>query len=281
MRKHLKEKTAVTLSEIIKELEAGGVESPRFDASVLIEHFENKSRAMQLAFPERDYTSDALANAVNRRKNREPLQYIIGEWEFMGHTFKVSQNCLIPRADTELLCSLAIEKLKDKPCARFADLCTGSGCIAISILCECENISGVALELYPETLQICAENAAMNRVSDRLQLVLGDVCEDCLEGEFDVIVSNPPYVTIEEMENISHEVAMEPHHALTDGGDGLSIIRKILEIYPSKIKKNGILAIEFGWKQGPAILEIAKSLNLNAHILKDTENRDRVLVVNI
>ena len=87
--------------------------------------------------------------------------------------------------------------------------------------------------------------------------------------------------TDEEMENISPEVAMEPHHALTDGGDGLSIIRKILEIYPSKIKKNGILAIEFGWKQGPAILEIAKSLNLNAHILKDTENRDRVLVVNI
>ncbi|MBR6650695.1 MAG: peptide chain release factor N(5)-glutamine methyltransferase [Clostridia bacterium] len=271
----------MTLSEIIKELEAGGVESPRFDASVLIEHFEGKSRAVQLAFPEKDYTSDSLATAVNRRKNREPLQYIIGEWEFMGHTFKVSPNCLIPRADTELLCSLAIDRLKDTPDARFADLCTGSGCIAISVLCECESASGVAVELYPETLQICAENAVRNHVADRLHTVLGDVCSNCLEGEFDVIVSNPPYVTIEEMKDITPEVAMEPPHALTDGGDGLSIIRKILEIYPSKIKKNGILAIEFGWKQGPAILEIAKSLNLNAHILKDTENRDRVLVVNI
>lgn len=271
----------MTLSEIIKELEAGGVESPRFDASVLIEHFEGKSRAMQLAFPERDYTSDSLITAVERRKNREPLQYIIGQWEFMGHTFKVSPNCLIPRADTELLCSLAIEKLKNIENARFADLCTGSGCIAISTLCECESLTGVAVELYPETLQICAENAAMNGVTGRLQLVLGDVCQDCLEGEFDVIVSNPPYVTIEEMDDITPEVAMEPHHALTDGVDGLSIIRKILEIYPAKIKKGGFLAIEFGWKQGPDILKIAQSLNLNAHILKDTENRDRVLVVTI
>lgn len=271
----------MTLSEIIKELEAGGVESPRFDASVLIEHFEGKSRAMQLAFPERDYTNDALINAVERRKNREPLQYIIGEWEFMGHTFRVSPHCLIPRADTELLCSLAIEKLKNIKGARFADLCTGSGCIAISILCECKNATGVALELYPETLKLCKENADINGVTDRLQLVLADVCKDNLEGEFDIIVSNPPYVTIEEMEDITPEVAMEPHHALTDGGDGLSIIRKILEIYPKKIKKGGLLAIEFGWKQGPAILDIAKSLGLAAYILKDTENRDRVLVVNI
>ena len=271
----------MTLNEIIKELEAGGVESPRFDASVLIEHFEGKNRAMQLAFPEKDYTNDDLLNAVVRRKAREPLQYIIGEWEFMGHTFKVSPDCLIPRADTELLCSLAIDKLKNIENARFADLCTGSGCIAISILCQCENATGVALELYPQTLKLCAENAAINNVSDRLQLVLADVCEDNLEGQFDIIVSNPPYVTIEEMNDITPEVAMEPHHALTDGGDGLSIIRKILEIYPKKIKKGGILAIEFGWKQGADMLSIAHSLNLNAFILKDTENRDRVLVVTI
>ncbi len=271
----------MTLSEIIRELEAGGVESPRFDASVLIEHFENKSRAAQLAFPERDYTDSRLTDAVARRKNREPLQYIIGEWEFMGHTFKVSPACLIPRADTELLCSLAIDRLKNIPNARFADLCAGSGCISISVLCDCPDAQGVTVELYPETLQMCAENAALNGVADRLQMITGDVCVDLLEGEFDVIVSNPPYVTVEEMEDITPEVAMEPHHALTDGGDGLSIIRKILEIYPSKIKKGGFLAIEFGWKQGPTILELASSLGLNAHILKDTENRNRVLVVEL
>ncbi len=269
----------MTLSEIIKELEAGGVESPRFDASVLIEHFEKKSRAMQLAFPERDYTSEALLNAVSRRKTREPLQYIIGEWEFMGYTFKVSPACLIPRADTELLASVAIEHLKNIPNGRMADLCAGSGCVGISVLSECPNSTGVTIELYPETLEICAQNAALNGVADRLELILGDVCNDTLEGEFDVIVSNPPYVNLDEMEDITPEVAGEPYHALTDGGNGLSIIRRILEIYPAKVKKGGILAIEFGWKQGPAILDIATSLGLDARILKDTENRDRVLVV--
>ncbi len=269
------------LSEIIKELEAGGVESPRFDATVLIEHYEGKSRAMQLAFPERDYTSEELLSAVSRRKNREPLQYIIGEWDFMGYTFKVSPACLIPRADTELLASVAIDHLKNKESGRIADLCAGSGCIGISALCECPNSTGVAVELYPETLEICAQNASLNGVADRLELILGDVCEDKLEGQFDVIVSNPPYVTLDEMNDITPEVSTEPRHALTDGGDGLSIIRKILEIYPAKIKKGGVLAIEFGWKQGSAILEAATSLGLDAHILKDTENRDRVLLVNI
>ncbi len=267
------------LNEIVKMLEAGGVESPRFDASVIIEHFEGINRARQLAHPERDYTSEALADAVRRRAAREPLQYIIGQWEFMGYTFEVSPACLIPRADTELLCSVAIEQLNKTQGKRFADLCTGSGCIAISTLLECPDAEGVAVELYPETMEICKKNTAKHNVSDRLELVLADVTTDCLEGEFDVIVSNPPYVTMEEMEDITPEVETEPHHALTDGGDGLSIIRKILEIYPRHLKKGGILAIEFGWKQGKDILQIAHSLSLDAKILTDTEGRDRVLVV--
>ncbi len=275
--KYLKEKRKVTLSEIIKTLEAGGADSPRFDASVLVEHFEGKGRAMQLAFPEKDYTSPELLSAVERRAAREPLQYIIGQWEFMGHTFKVSPACLIPRSDTELLCSVAIEGLPSG--GRFADLCTGSGCIAISTLLERPDTTGVAVELYEETMAVCRDNAKMHGLEHRLQPVTGDVTEDCLEGLFDVIVSNPPYVTLSEMDDISPEVAMEPHHALTDGGDGLSIIRKIMELYPAHLKKGGILAIEFGWKQGKDVLAIAASLGLDARILTDTEGRDRVVKI--
>ena len=267
----------MTLNEIIKALEAGGVESPRFDASVLVEHFEGVGRADQLAFPERDYKSSELSAAVARRVSHEPLQYIIGEWEFMGYSFKVSPACLIPRADTELLCSIAIENLPKN--GRFADLCTGSGCIAISALLEKTDATGVAVELYPETLDICRHNAIRHAVSNRLETVLGDVRKDQLCGMFDVIVSNPPYVTIDEMDQISPEVEKEPRHALTDEGDGLSIIRKIMEIYPAHLKKGGILAIEFGWKQGDAILETAASLGLSAKIIKDIENRDRVVVI--
>ena len=273
----LKEKQQVTLSEIIKILEAGGTESPRFDASVLIEHFEGKNRASQLAYPERDYVSKALADAVRRRADRQPLQYIIGKWDFMGHTFKVSPHCLIPRADTELLCSLAIEKLPQG--GRFADLCTGSGCIAVSILLDRPDTCGVAVELYPETLSICRENAESLGVTDRLTTLCADVTLPCLEGEFDIIVSNPPYVTMDEMADISPEVAAEPSHALTDGGDGLSIIRKIMEIYPSHLKPGGILAIEFGWKQADAILSIASSLKLKARIIRDIEGRDRLIEI--
>lgn len=267
----------MTLSEIINALEAGGANAPRFDASVLVEHFEGKSRAMQLAFPEKDYTSLELLRAVERRVAREPLQYIIGQWEFMGHTFNVSPACLIPRADTELLCSIAIESLPHG--GRFADLCTGSGCIAISTLLERPDAVGVAVELYEETMEVCRSNAKMYDLEHRLKLVTGDVTEDCLEGEFDVIVSNPPYVTLSEMDDISPEVKMEPRHALTDGSDGLSIIRKIMEIYPAHLKNGGVLAIEFGWKQGKDVLAIANSLGLDARILTDTEGRDRVVKI--
>ena len=267
------------LSEIIKTLEAGGVDSPRFDASVLIEHYEGKNRAAQLAFPERDYQSEALLDAVRRRARREPLQYIIGKWDFMGHTFKVSPSCLIPRADTELLCSLAIEKLPAG--GRFADLCTGSGCIALSILAERDDAAGVAVELYAETLALCCENAESLGVTHRFTPICADVTSPCLEGKFDVIVSNPPYVTIDEMDHISPEVAMEPRHALTDGGDGLSIIRKIMEIYPAHLNPGGTLAIEFGWKQGDDILAIASSLGLSARIITDIEGRDRIVEITV
>lgn len=268
---------AVTLKEIKEKLFKAGIETADFDASVLIEHFEGKNRASQFAFPEREYTSEGLLAAVEKRMLREPLQYIIGEWDFMGYTFKVSPDCLIPRADTELLCGIAEEKLQRG--GRFADLCTGSGCIAVSILLDCPDTEGVAVDLYPKTLEICRENAKLHNVEGRLETVLADVTVPCLEGEFDVIVSNPPYVTAEEMLDISAEVSLEPVAALTDGGDGLSIIRKILEIYPAYLKDGGILAIEFGWKQGDAVLEIARGLGLKGNILKDSENRDRVIVI--
>ena len=265
------------LKQIASKLAECGVEDAEFEASVLVEHFEGCSRALQLAL-DKDYTSCELLTAIERRCAREPLQYIIGEWDFMGYTFKVTPATLIPRADTELLCDLLIHKMPRG--GRFADLCTGSGCIAVSALNMRGDAVGVAVELYPETMKVARENAEIHKVEDRLEFVLADVCEDSLEGEFDVIVSNPPYVTLDEMNDISPEVEKEPRHALTDGGDGLYIIRKIIEIYPEHLKKGGILAIEFGWKQGKAVLEIARELGYEAEIVQDIEGRDRILVIN-
>ncbi len=264
------------LREIRTRLEAAGVEEAAYEASLLVEHFEGVGRAAQLAC-DRDYSSPELEIAIARREKREPLQYIIGEWDFMGYTFKVTPDTLIPRQDTELLCEFLVNNLPAG--GRFADLCTGSGCIPIAALSIRRDTTAVCAELYPDTVEVARENAERHGVSDRLEFILGDVREDIISGEFDLIVSNPPYVTEEEMLELSPEVEKEPRHALTDGGDGLSIIRKIIEIYPRHVKKGGYLAIEFGWKQGEAVTDIASGLGYESEILRDFGGRDRVLVV--
>ncbi len=264
----------MTFSDICQRLKHSGIESPAFEASELIAHFENVSRA---AARFGDYFSPELSAAVERRINGTPLQHILGEWDFMGYTFKVSPHCLIPRADTEMLCEYICENApKD---ALFADLCTGSGCIAIAALLERPDLRAVAVELYPETLEIAKKNAAFHGVCDRIEFILSDVCRDSLTGEFDMIVSNPPYITAKEMKELKKEVLFEPHHALTDGGDGLSIIRKIIELYPHHLKKDAPLIIEFGHKQGEAVTRIADGLGLDSFILKDIEGRDRNIVI--
>ena len=264
----------MTFSDICNVLRESGVESPAFEATELISHFEKVSRAMARFG---DFSSRDLLDAVEMRANGTPLQHILGEWDFMGYTFKVSPDCLIPRADTEMLCSYICENAPKG--AVFADLCTGSGCIAIAALLERDDLRAVAVELYPETLKIAKENAALLGVSHRIEFILADVCEDSLKGEFDMIVSNPPYITTEEMRSLSPEVLCEPHHALTDGGDGLSIIRRIMEIYPAHLKDSAPLVIEFGYKQGEAVTQIANELGLDSHILKDIEGRDRNIVI--
>ena len=264
----------MTFSEIVKKLSDGGVESASFEAAELICHFEKVSRAV-CRFG--DYYSEELMRAIDERISGKALQYIIGEWDFMGYTFKVSPACLIPRADTELLCSYLCENAPSG--GRFADLCTGSGCIAIAALLERPDLSAVAVELYPETLEIAKENARLHGVTDRIEFILGDVTTDTLTGEFDMIVSNPPYIAAEEMKSLDTEVLGEPHHALTDGSDGLTIIRKIIEIYPSHLKEDAPIAMEIGWQQGKAVTEIAESLGLSASLLKDIEGRDRVIVI--
>lgn len=255
-------------------LDSSGIEDSAFDARQLICHFERCSSADAAMG---DFFSPELFKAVERRKNREPLQYILGSWSFMGFEFKVTPDCLIPRPDTELLCETLINSIPFG--GKFADLCTGSGCIAISALKLRDDIIGVAVEKYEKTMEVAKENTALHNLEDRLLLKLADVTEDCLEGEYDVIVSNPPYVTADEMRRLQREVTFEPAAALTDGGDGLSIIRKIIEIYPAHLKNGGTLAIEFGAKQGPAVLKIAEEYGHRGEILKDIEGRDRVLII--
>ena len=219
----------------------------------------------------------ALADALARRYNREPLQYILGTWEFMGLPFTVSPDCLIPRPDTETLVEAALARLPI--CARVADLCTGRGCIGISLAHYRKDITVTAVELYENTAAAAERNARDLAVSDRFAVIRGDVTKKVVpDGTFfAMIVANPPYIAFNEMEALAPEIAFEPRAALTDEGDGLSVIRGVLKTASDTLTKEGTLLMEFGAAQGKHVLSLAESMHFSGEIIPDAAGHDRVL----
>ncbi len=249
----------MTVLDITRLLTGAGIDpaDARSEARLLVSHFTGKPASYLLANPTEDFDSPALAEAVEKRSKRYPLQYIIGKWEFYGLPFAVNEHTLIPRPDTELIAEAAIRHTPEN--GRILDLCTGSGCIAAAILANRSSACGTAVDLYPETLRAAEDNLTALGLSDRCTFVCGDATTDLLDPRvvFDVIVSNPPYVTADEMNALEPELSYEPEHALTDGGDGLSILEKIIEIYKHHLAPDGIMILEHGWKQSDAVREIA------------------------
>ena len=184
---------------------------------------------------------------------------------------------LIPRQDTEILVEWAIKNIPRGGC--FADLCTGSGCIAVSTLAARSDLTCVAVEKYPEALEVAKRNAERNGVSDRIDFVLSDVLTDDAPAErFDAVLSNPPYVTAGEYETLEKELYFEPRHALTDGADGLTFYRRIFDVYPARLKEGGAIALEIGAAQAEAVAAIARFAGMKTNILKDYSGNDRVAV---
>ena len=224
----------MTYRRLCTEFQAAKIENAEWDALCLMEHFCAVSPSLLRAAPDRDYQSAALEDAVRRRIAHEPLQYILGEWEFYRQRYEVSPHCLIPRADTEMLVETAIRLLPIG--ARFADLCTGSGCIAVSTLSERPETQAVALEKFPKTLEIATRNAQKNGVADRFCGLCADVltspAEICEHAPFDAILSNPPYIPSGDIASLSPEVHNEPLAALDGGEDGLLFYRAIPVMAP-------------------------------------------------
>ncbi len=263
-------------------LERAGIESPKREAELLAMHFCSV-RAFELPMLRgRELSSPALASAVEKRCARYPLQYIIGSWSFMTEEYEVNENCLIPRQDTELLVETAIKMLPRD--AVFADLCTGSGCVAVSALAARGDCRCTALELFPETLETAKRNAAKNGVEERFVPVLADVLKKPDErlkkhAPFDAVLSNPPYIRKNVVEALSPEVRCEPRAALDGGEDGLDFYRAILENYKSLLKKNGFFAFEIGYDQGEDLKNLAAEHGFSCEILKDLGLCDRVAVI--
>lgn len=271
----------MTLSQIAEILAAAGIPDGRFEAGLLIGHFTGVSRASMLADPQRDYEDGKLAEAVQKRAQRYPLQYILGTWEFMGLEFTVNENCLIPRPDTECVTEAAISRCPDG--GRVLDLCTGSGCIIASLLHYTKNTSGYAVELYPATADLARKNLEDLGLAERCTVITGDAAQDLFPEteKFHVIVSNPPYIAKDEMPSLEPELDHEPRAALTDEADGLSLIEPIIRIYKEHLTEDGVMILEHGWQQSDAVTAIAGKNGMKAEIIKDFGGNIRGCILTI
>jgi release factor glutamine methyltransferase len=268
-------------TDIEARLRAAGIEDCGEEAKRLFSHFSGMSRAAMLAEPQADCDSPALQAALARREAREPLAYILGETWFYDEQYRVSPACLIPRPDTELLVEHAIRALPQKGC--FADLCTGSGCIAISLLAHRPDARGTAYDISAEALALAKENAVLNGVSDRLAFheadLLAMAAGDMGDTRFDMILSNPPYVTDEEWREVAPELHHEPLAAFLGGADGLTFYRHFIKAFAPCLAEGGCFVFEIGWHQADGLRSLAEENGFTCTIERDLGGRDRMAIL--
>ena len=260
-------------AQICVKLKAAGIEHYAREAAILVEEFCGEISG------EKDYDSRELEEAVFKRCSGYPLQYIIGKWWFCRCEFEVDENCLVPRPDTECVVEEAVRLLPQN--ARFADLCTGSGCIAISLVDLRDDLFGVAVDLYPKTLEIARKNAEKNSVGNNISFVLGDVLEGCVLGDekFDAIISNPPYIRSAVVDSLEGEVRYEPRAALDGGEDGMIFYRAIVEKYAKNLTDCGCFIFEIGYDQREDIEKVAREHSFLCTVKKDLGGNDRVAIL--
>lgn len=254
--------TPNSVSELIKlageDLAEAGVADPRREASSLLSFAIKRDRTFVIAHPEFVPADDEIATfhaVVARRASREPLQYITGKQEFYGLEFEVEPGVLIPRPETEILVERAIEFLANLSKPRFCEIGLGSGCISASILANVPDATAVGLEISPEAIVVAERNLRRTGVASRLEIRRSDVFSALAGYErFDAVVSNPPYVPLDDIAGLQAEVRdHEPLASLTDGADGLTIVRRIVTDAPQHLESNGLLLVEIGFSQSATV----------------------------
>ncbi len=266
----------MTYRQIAECLTDAGIEQAGTEAALLLAHFFGVSHAQLLAFPERDYQSDTFFEALDKRCEHYPLQYVLGEWDFFGETYYVDPSCLIPRSDTELLVEQAIASLS--PRAHFVDLCTGSGCVAISTLAHRSDCTALAVDLFEDTLKTAKKNAVRNGVDTRLDFLKADVlCANAFDSDmqWDAILSNPPYIRSAVVDTLERELFSEPRAALDGGADGLCFYHAILAHHAKHLKKDGFILFEIGFDQREDIEALGEQYGYDCRIGFDLSGNPR------
>jgi release factor glutamine methyltransferase len=219
------------------------------------------------------------ARWVERRTQREPIQYILGTEEFMDLEFVVTPDVLIPRRDTETLVRIAAELLVDKGPVHIADIGTGSGAIAIALASLLPQATLIAVDLSEGALPVAQANATRNGVADRIQFRRGDLVAPLAGEQFDAILSNPPYIGLAEVPDLMPEVReWEPMLALTPGADGLLIYRRLIGEALPLLKSDGFLAVEVGADQAADVRALFEAVGLHVLIRRDTSGIERAVV---
>ena len=270
------------LSELISELKAFGICEAECEAREMFYFFGKIPRSTPI-LGDTEIRSEALSDAISRRKKGEPLQYIIGEVGFYRELYRVTPATLIPRSDTEILVDYAVSHLPTA--ARILDLCCGSGCIGISTVKNTPDTLCHSFDISEDAIRVAEENARLNRVNDRIIFhkcdLLSDSTDEVLGDEkFDAILSNPPYVTKAAYENLAPELYFEPKIALVGGGcDGGDFYRILTPKFLNRLKPAGFIAYEIGYDGKPVLEKVAKECRLSLEIIKDYSGCDRVAVL--
>lgn len=258
-------------------LETAGIMDAKIDAWLLLEMVAKIDRSFYFTHINEEVDPEVLTEyerVVEKRAEHVPLQYITGEQEFMGMTFKVNSNVLIPRQDTETLVEEALKVIE--PQMEVLDLCTGSGCILLSILKNAPTVKGTGSDISKQALLVAKENARLHDLE--AEWVRGNLFDN-VNGQYDVIVSNPPYIVQTEIPMLMPEVAQfEPMDALDGGPDGLDFYRKITQEAPQYLKENGYLFFEIGYDQGAAVQQLMTTAGFSdVTVIKDLAGNDRVV----
>ena len=223
--------------------------------------------------------AETFEKSVRERKNGKPLAYILGTQEFEGLTFKVNDSVLIPRQETMVLISEALDRLKKMPAPKnVLDVGTGSGNVAISLALGDKEATITATDLSDAAIEMAKENASTLKVSDRISFMKSDIL-DSVKGKFDMIVSNPPYIKTDDIPHLQREIQHEPHMSLDGGPDGLRLIEKLARQAREFINPQGYLLMEVAYNKSPDVVELLKNLGyVKIHSCKDDAGLGRVVI---
>lgn len=268
------------LAEIITVFKKVGIENPELEAQILAAHVLSVDRTYLFVHKDEELDDKVLlasAALINERCKRRPLQYVMGTADFCGLELAVDERVLIPRPETEELAALGLNIIKSVKAPEICDLCTGSGCIAMAFAANRSDAKVTAMELSPKAFMLASVNC---RNYSNIKVLRGDLFEALKEKkQFDLIVTNPPYIPTEDIEQLEPEVKdFEPRMALDGGRDGLDIVRRILEEAPDYLKENGSILMEIGDEQGPETLKTAQMSGKykDAEIIRDMQGKDRI-----